>query len=723
MRLPLGFALLVVAASNAVAAEYFLAPTGDDAAAGNAATPWRTLAAANARLAPGDSLVLRAGDYPGTIEPAHSGTAEAPITYRAETRGTANVQGTPGRACVWLEDRTYVAIGGINLCAAGTDLMRLDRARFCSVRHARLEGGLSWSSILCTDSHYNRFEDLAVGRSMITTESGFIVGDGWANRGSTHNVFARIHFYQVGHCPLNFWHDAAYNVVRDCVFDNQWGRNFELFSTPHLLMERCVITNGFDGSGSADGRAKLFIIESIFRRNVVLRNHYDALAVNLYRYADEPPFRMAHARIYQNTWYHNFGSALELLTEQSYRDRPPAEGAVDNIVQNNLFVANGPGGAGVTLKLEDGIMPGLRFVANDIHGDAPDARTIVITALKGQPDARRYLTTQEANTTRPKQFRANRDENPRFRNPIADDLRLAPDSPAIDTGAPLAQTTAAGGGTVLPVDDARWFFDGFGIPGESGDLIVVGPDHQSARILQTDVARGRLVLDRPLSWRNGDAVTLPFAGRGPDLGAYESGDAPDLPTGPVIPSGLRLPTMATGKDVLVATDFEAATREQWFYTWNYTRQPQSFVQIDSTTAAEGQASLRVFATGDRSVLACDIRPREWAIDRYPFVHLAYRIPPGTPVGIVLTAYENADIRGGAVVLGGTAARAVSWMPDLGRYRLIADDRWHTVELDVRAIRDRFPSVVYLKSFGFRTAGNGQKGQAFWFDDFRIQPAR
>jgi hypothetical protein len=49
-------------------------------------------------------------------------------------------------------------------------------------------------------------------------------------------------------------------VVRQCIFDCRWGRNFEFFSTPRLLVEECVITNYLDGSGSADGRAKLLLV-------------------------------------------------------------------------------------------------------------------------------------------------------------------------------------------------------------------------------------------------------------------------------------------------------------------------------------------------------------------------------------------------------------------------------------------------------------------------------
>jgi hypothetical protein len=40
-------------------------------------------------------------------------------------------------------------------------------------------------------------------------------------------------------------------------------------------------------------------------------------------------------------------------------------------------------------------------------------------------------------------------------------------------------------------------------------------------------------------------------------------------------------------------------------------------------------------------------------------------------------------------------------------------------VDVRAIREVFPEVRLLRTFYFYTRGNGQKGQQYWFDHFRI----
>jgi hypothetical protein len=56
---------------------------GDDAAAGSLASPWKTIAKALKQVQPGQTIVLRAGNYYEQVRITSKGTAEAPITLRA----------------------------------------------------------------------------------------------------------------------------------------------------------------------------------------------------------------------------------------------------------------------------------------------------------------------------------------------------------------------------------------------------------------------------------------------------------------------------------------------------------------------------------------------------------------------------------------------------------------------------------------------------------------
>jgi hypothetical protein len=241
-------------------------------------------------------------------------------------------------------------------------------------------------------------------------------------------------------------------------------------------------------------------------------------------------------------------------------------------------------------------------------------------------------------------------------------------------------------------------------------------------VVGRDIDAKMLILDRDLRWAEGIPVTLPYAGDAPDHGAYESGPTDDGHVEPEIPDGLRMATMRTATEPVVVTGFEEQDREDWHYYWNFSRQKNTDSRMDDTTAHSGERSMRVFAEDDNATLACDIRPRWWDIDRFPHARLAYRIPEGVPVGILLYPFPTDAWGRGAVYIAGGETLDPGGFPNLQEYRLIDDDQWHEVTMDVRAIRDVYPGVKLLKMLRFYTVGNAEKGQQLWFDDFAILPA-
>jgi len=109
--------------------------------------------------------------------------------------------------------------------------------------------------------------------------------------------------------------------------------------------------------------------------------------------------------------------------------------------------------------------------------------------------------------------------DPRFVNAEQRDFRLRHDSPLIDRGAFLTRTTGAGQGSTLPVEDAMYFSGGWGIV--QGDMIQLEGGRQTARIVKIDYDKHALTLDRPLQWRKGQGISLPYNGTAPDIGAFE----------------------------------------------------------------------------------------------------------------------------------------------------------------------------------------------------------
>lgn len=79
----------------------------------------------------------------------------------------------------------------------------------------------------------------------------------------------------------------------------------------------------------------------------------------------------------------------------------------------------------------------------------------------------------------------------------------------------------AASGTALPVDDARWFFDGYGIPGEAGDEIRLAGTEVTARVVAIDYDANVLTLATAVTWTAGQGVSPAWLGAAPDVGAVE----------------------------------------------------------------------------------------------------------------------------------------------------------------------------------------------------------
>ena len=82
---------------------YYVAPWGNDTNPGTSTRPWRTINKAATTLVAGDSVLIRAGIYRESVNPARSGTAALPITYK--NYGTEEVVVEGGEVVTgWTQD-------------------------------------------------------------------------------------------------------------------------------------------------------------------------------------------------------------------------------------------------------------------------------------------------------------------------------------------------------------------------------------------------------------------------------------------------------------------------------------------------------------------------------------------------------------------------------------------------------------------------------------------
>lgn len=773
------------AACGATATEFFLAPSGHDSHPGTRAQPWRTLGRANRSLQAGDTITLLAGTYAGVVRPVNNGAnAGRPIVYRSEPRRAAVLVGEPDSDhVVQLEARQHIVLDGLEVRPAAGAFGRIVGSGDITLRDCHLEGATRlYVSLEVTDTQRSRFLDNSFTRGLVRATGGRIHGDMVVFTDCSQLVIEGNDFSKSGHVPLSITAQAPGRVrgvvVRGNCFHNSWGRGFSFHNLERALVEGNLLTDSFNGATSADAASKLFLIDGIFRHNVVFENWEEPLASESYHTPaakNYPMWELRGSRIYHNTFANNPTYVWRL---GSYRGGEPVRG---NAFFNNLFFHNGYAGGFETL-----IAPLPGFAADNVIEHnlfLGDEGHPAIVRLRQE----RYVAADLAARLGPRAH-FNLDAEPRLLDPANRWFDLAADSPALAAGRPLARAVGAGRGRELPVSDARAFFDGFGIPGERGDLVFVGSSKQPARVALADIARGALTLDRDVRWADGDPVSLPYDGAMPDIGAVSSGRGGDFrarvratparvipgqpvrlsaelagavgvvshawdfgdgetASGPDSAHAFRIPgdyvvrlaaTDATGTRArgmaivrcrapadpaapLLELHFEESDFEEWGYLWD--RGPArdaDFYGAVSRDDGQGQCMV-VRATASRqSRLSSSLKMRVWDLERHPQVQFSYRIPPGTPVGVWLKPWP-AQGRPERICLGGSPANSAGQHPRVDGATLIDDNLWHAVTINARVVRAALPGLRLVQAFEFYTAAPTRAGQEFWFDDFAILP--
>ncbi len=163
---------------------YYVATSGNDAAAGGSSTPFRTLARGVSVLQPGEALYVRAGTYAERLDLSAAGGARdgAPgkyLTIKAETAGTVTLKGGTGSSKAMLNvQRAYWRVEGLKLDAAGDPaigaLWRGAGAKFGILRGCTVTNGRAGAGV-----------DIAEGASDVLVENNEIskydLGDGDAH--------------------------------------------------------------------------------------------------------------------------------------------------------------------------------------------------------------------------------------------------------------------------------------------------------------------------------------------------------------------------------------------------------------------------------------------------------------------------------------------------------------------------------------------------------------
>ncbi len=128
-------------------------------------------------------------------------------------------------------------------------------------------------------------------------------------------------------------------------------------------------------------------------------------------------------------------------------------------------------------------------------------------------------------------------------NPFSsgDDFSLQNHSPAIDSGSWLSIIISDSGfGTTFVVEDALWFYDGWNIHGETGDVVRTESGRR-ATITAIDYYTNSITVDQTINWTQGEGIALDYQGTKPDIGAFEHEGASSPVTDQMLPvAGLNI---------------------------------------------------------------------------------------------------------------------------------------------------------------------------------------
>jgi hypothetical protein len=382
---------LALVASTAQAANYYVATNGSDGNPGTLSRPWKTLQHAADRVAAGDTVRVRAGNYAGASFET-SGTASRPIVlqaYSGETPViTADNPDTPDG--INLEGASYMTVKGFTVNGRTRAGIRAVTCNHVTIRDNRVDRNGSWGIFtgFC--------DDLLIEHNVAT------------NSVRQHGIYVS----NSGDRPVirrNFvWGNSAAGIH----MNGDASEGGDGIISDALVEDNIIHANGATG-GSAinmDG-----VQDSIVRNNLLYDNH--ASGISLFQEDGGGP--SSGNSLLNNTVIVASNGRWALNIQ---------DGARNTTLGNNILYNMGSYRGVIDISPDS--LPGLasdyNAVMNRFTTDGGDSiMTLAQWRTRTGLDAHSFVAT-------PAQL---------FVDSRHNDYRLSPTSPAIDHGATLADVT------------------------------------------------------------------------------------------------------------------------------------------------------------------------------------------------------------------------------------------------------------------------------------------
>jgi len=486
--------------------------TCSDSNLGTLTQPFCTIGQANSVVQPGDRVYIREGTYTGnsnTIWPDSTGTQGNYITYTNYNGEEVNLEGMVNG--VVLIDKHYLIIDGFKIrntrsywvhCRStncsyniirNCDFFNITTPEFNGMYfgYGNAHHNRIINNTLRTDCYPNDLIKMWQGANYNLVENNTLLGGAHGGivligRGTenSHNIIRNNYVRNHLHTGINVYANADENLVEGNIIVDSG----EVCDDNGCSANTCGSSGDRSLARPWHPGIQLGTSNSIIRNNVLINN---GLSIDLHTSAES---LSSNNRIYHNTMNQNYYGLYSNTQSDMY----------DNVFKNNIAYNNSILEIRRTVA---GTSTDDYYINNDILGSGIDVYPPGTTSLS-------YLETNY-----PSLWHDNREENPQFVSEAGRNLRLQEGSQMIDNGDWLTTTTSSGSGTNIPVQDARYFMDGWGLI--EGDEIQLESQTTTARITNVDYNNNILTVNTSLTWSAGQGVSLVYEGSGPDIGAYE----------------------------------------------------------------------------------------------------------------------------------------------------------------------------------------------------------
>ena len=499
---------------------------------------YRTLAAASAATTPGTVVLIREGVFTEQLSPAKSGSQDNYIIFKNYQDEVVGITGATLNPAIWIDRKNYIIIEGLLiknvrrwLNALGSDHLIIRNNIFES---ALDEYGSSKTGVFMQACKYvkilnNKLHDTTQDNlGMVDCDYNLIEGNTitkafhtlWALKCSHNNIIRN-----------NYFHNELQKIgeIYDCDGSGYGNAEFPKVESVDDAKYNVVEGNVFAYTASS-GNASPYAGIQYSAQNGIIRNNifYECTGppFDLTLYGGEAKYNYSN-RVYNNVFHDNNFGGINISGNTSYTFHD--QKIKNNLFYKNRFIQNDMRWSWYAeldnkpVQIVTGRTDGVLFENNNIfHSEADELYVIAKGSRTSSSNpAPQSLSWWEANNTQ--MFKNNVQVDPKLIDPPYHDFHLQPGSPMIDAGAFLTKTTNSGeNSTLMQVEDAGWFMDGFGFV--DGDTIQVQGQTDRAVIISIDYSAKTLNLDRQLSWSTGQGVSLQYCNEAPDIGVFEFND-------------------------------------------------------------------------------------------------------------------------------------------------------------------------------------------------------